>query len=116
MILVRCGHGVPFGTPSLISIFADFQNQGDLKQSCREVPTPQSTKLEVVVVRSDLAPTALLLGQDLFSVVSGQKSLHGESPSPPRLGRCRRRVHVRPLDIEKIDYGLPGNFGERIYG
>lgn len=107
---------VPFGTPSLIPIFADFQNQGDLTQSCREVPKPQSAKLEVVVVRSDLAPTASLPGQEPFGVGSGQQSLHGKSLSSPRLGMCRRRVHVRQLDIDKIDYGLPEDFGEWIYG
>ena len=95
------------------SHFSDLQNQGDLMQSC---PKPQSAELEVVVVRSDLAPTASLPGQEPFAVGLGQKSLHGKSPSFPRLRKCRRRVHVRPLDIEKLDYGLPEEFGERIYG
>ena len=93
--------------------FSDFQNQGDLMQNCLK---PQSAKLEVVVVRSDLVPTASLPGQEPFAVGLGQKSLHGKSPSSPRLRKCRRRVHVRPLDIEKLDYGLPEEFGERIYG
>jgi len=51
---------------------------------------------------------------DPFAIVSGQWSLYDdESPCvPARPGKCRRRVHSRPRDIGKIDYGLPEDFRE----
>lgn len=71
---------------------------------------PGGEDIEAQAVRCNIPPESL----DPLSIGSGQRSLYDdESPCfPARPRKCRRRVHSRPRDIGKIDYGLPEDFGE----
>jgi len=107
----------PLGSPSQICVSSDHQNEGK---------APASRTSDLTTIRSNVAPASSLAPSNHLSFTSssgGPLILDHEAPSSPCRSEMRqddryprqRCVYLRPRDIPKLDYGLPRDFGERVW-
>jgi hypothetical protein len=104
----------PLGFPPKNCLSSDHQNEGK---------APASRTSNLITIRSNVAPATSLAPSNHLSPTSssgGPLFLDNEAPPSPcrteMLQNDRRpRQHRRPCDIPKLDYGLPRDFGERVW-